>query len=51
MPEPHVTEHPAADAGGWPIAGLSTLAVIGGIVLFCVGSPRRAGRSSWWPCC
>jgi hypothetical protein len=44
MPEPHVTERPAADAGGWPIAGLATLAVLGGPVLFVVGVAAES-----WP--
>jgi len=36
MPAPHVTERPAADAGGWRMAGLSTLGLLGGFVLFFV---------------
>jgi regulator of protease activity HflC (stomatin/prohibitin superfamily) len=44
MPEPHVTERPAADADGWLIAGLSTLALIGGVVLFFVAIAAES-----WP--
>jgi regulator of protease activity HflC (stomatin/prohibitin superfamily) len=44
MPEPHVTEHPATDASGWLMAGLATLGLLGGFVLFFVAIAAES-----WP--
>ncbi|WBQ06629.1 SPFH domain-containing protein [Kribbella sp. CA-293567] len=37
MPKPKVTERPAGDLSGWPMAALAFVLLVGGAVLFAVG--------------
>jgi hypothetical protein len=43
MPEPHVTEHPAPDASGWLMAGVSLLGLLGGFALVIVAIAMENG--------
>ncbi|MEV5413687.1 SPFH domain-containing protein [Thermopolyspora sp. NPDC052614] len=42
MPKPHTNEFPAWETNGWPILGLSLLAIVGGTALMVVGTVTAA---------